>query len=178
MVAAAQRRVYAPRFYRETLMMQRVTAATSLLAAVAALTMLPDRMPAYAQQPAILVSIEPLPAAVRNGTPFQVATVVRNTSGVDQSLRFWSCSFPEQWIADNPVVSIPDVPCLKNSAMWVTLKPGRAYTEQLAIQIDLPAGGRSRTPVEFRLGFKPLDPQGAAIPALIWGNPVEVDVLG
>jgi hypothetical protein len=132
---------------------------------------------AYGQTGIIQVHIELMQSAVKNNERFTVPASLSNTSNDAASLQVWSCSFPEQWVSDNPTVHIPAVPCEKNDAIWIKLSPGESFTEQLAIYIALPADHRAREPVDFRLGFEPIDFQRTATPSIIWSNAVTINVI-
>ena|SRR5947209_11703351 len=84
----------------------------------------------------IAIEIKPKQATVKNSQDFSVGTTIRNTGKEDQQLEIWSCSYPEQWIVDNPIVHIMAVSCKKNTVVHVRLKPGEAYDRALSVRIE------------------------------------------
>src|SRR5271167_4962264 len=77
---------------------------------------------AYSQDLPIRVEIKVAQLAVKNDDEFPVSTTIRNMSAEEQSLQIWSCSYPEQWTSDNPVVHITPASCDKNDVIFVRLK--------------------------------------------------------
>jgi len=135
-------------------------------------------MVAYGQGETIQVAIESTHDTVKNDESFLVSANVKNVSRDEQSLEVWSCSLPKQWLSDNPTVHVPDVPCKKNSATWIRLKPGESYNNQLQIYIALHSDHRTPEPIDFRLGFQPIDFQGTAgVSFPIWSNAVTINVI-
>jgi hypothetical protein len=145
-----------------------IAASLTLISAFASAT-------AYGQSQAMQAEIKSALQVVRSGEEFLVSVSFKNPSDEEQSLQIWSCSFPKNWLSDNPIVQIPDVPCKKNSPIWVKLKPGESHQDQLAIKIALRPGARE--PVAFRLGFQPLNFQGpAGVSFPVWSNTITINV--
>jgi hypothetical protein len=131
---------------------------------------------AYGQDAAMTVEIKPARTAVNNYEPFQVATAIRNTGKEEQSLKIWSCSYPTQWVADNPSVKVNLVSCKKNDLLDVKLDPGKTCEREVSVRVQLDAGNGKPEPVTFRLGFK-TEAHVIGQPDLpIWSNPVTVTV--
>lgn len=157
--------------------MKKVASRAIMTLGIAGMCVFPG-ITASGQRATIRVIVDSARHTVKNGENFLVSISIKNLTNDQQSLQIWSCSFPEEWISDNSVVHIPNVPCKKNSAIWITLKPRESYDQQFAIYIALPADYRAPEPVNFRLGFEPISFQEtAAISPPIWSNSVKVDVI-
>jgi hypothetical protein len=148
-----------------------IAASLTLISQLAAAT-------AYGQNQAIQAEIKSALQVVRNGGQFLVSVSFKNPSAEEQSLQIWSCSFTKNWLPDNPIVQIPDVPCKKNSAIWVKLRPGESHQDRLAIKFVLGPGHGAREPVAFRLGFQPINFQGSAgVSFPVWSNTITINVI-
>jgi hypothetical protein len=130
----------------------------------------------YSQEPIFRVEIKALQSPITNKEEFTVSTSIRNLSRDDQSLLIWSCSYPQQWVADNPDIHITDVPCKKNDVIRIELKPGETYDRPLALYAADPDEDRKPKPITFRLGFKPTTDGKREPTAPIWSNAVTLAV--
>ncbi len=119
-----------------------------------------------------LVEIRMAQSKIKNSEEVTVDTTIRNVSSDEQSLQVWSCSYPEQWITDNPLVHIAPVSCNKNYVVRVRLKPGKVYERTLSIYI----GATREKSTTFRLGFRPVTSQKTGATPLIWSNPLKVNI--
>jgi hypothetical protein len=131
---------------------------------------------AYGQDAAMTVEIKPARTAVNNYEPFQVATAIRNTGAIEQSLKIWSCSYPTQWVSDNPFVKVNLVSCKKNDLLNVNVDPDKGCERTISIRVELSAGDGQLEPVTFRLGFKAATFATGQANLPIWSNPITVTV--
>ncbi len=131
---------------------------------------------AYGQDAAMTVEIKPARTAVNNYEPFQVATAIHNTGTEAKSLKIWSCSFPTQWVSDNPVVYVNLVSCEKNDLLEIKLDPGKACERVVSVRVQLGAGSGKPEPVTFRLGFKAVAYATGQQNVPIWSDPITVTV--
>lgn len=131
-------------------------------------------MAAYGEDCPMRVGIRVTQSTVNNNGEFLVSTTIRNVSRDEQSLEVWSCSYPQQWTANNPAVHITSVACKKNDVIRVRLKPGEAYERTLSIHIGVAAEHRAQNSVAFRLGFEPVTSEGTG--SHIWSNVITVNV--
>jgi len=113
-------------------------------------------------------------STVKHKAPFSLSTIIRNVGTQAQSLQIWSCSYPQQWIADNPAVHIMGVSCKKNDLIRTTLKPQEAYERPLHVGIaaEHPAHGS----LAFRLAFEPVTSESSGTASPIWSNALTVVV--
>lgn len=132
---------------------------------------------AHSEASSIIVDIKMANSTVKGNEDLPVSTSVRNVGAKDQSLQIWSCSYPEQWIVDNPIVHIPAVSCQKNDVVHVRLKPGEAYKRALSIHIERSAEHQVQKSVTFRLGFKPDISEKTGLPSPIWSNAITLSVI-
>ena len=109
------------------------------------------------------------PEMVRNGQEFRIQTRIENTGQADVAFRIAECSYPEQWMADNPSVHIRKTFCKKNPVKEVRLKPGEGLERAFAVSLELPA---NREAVSFRLSFRPAGSESDAV----WSDAVSVRV--
>jgi hypothetical protein len=131
---------------------------------------------AYGQDSPIQVEIKPSQTKVNNYETFSVATEMRNTSTDEQSIELWSCSYPTQWVSDNPVVRFNLVGCKKNDLLTIKLKPGKTLDRVLSVRIELPAEGDPIEEVTFRMGFKTATSLIGHENLPNWSRPVTVSV--
>jgi hypothetical protein len=131
---------------------------------------------AYGQDLPTRVEISVVRSTVKNNEEFPVSTTIRNVGRDEQSLQIWSCSYPEQWTADNPDVHIIGAACRKNDVILVGLKPGDAYERTLSIHIGIAAENRTQKSVTFRLGFESATSKKTDIASPIWSNAITVNV--
>lgn len=123
------------------------------------------------------VEIKTARSTVANNEEFSVSTTIRNVSRGEQSFGIWSCSYPEQWTADNLAVHITPASCKKNDVIRVTLRPGEVYERDLSIRIGIVGKNRPQQAVIFRLGFKSAPPdEKTALVFPIWSNAMTVNV--
>jgi len=122
------------------------------------------------------VEIKVAQSTVKNNQEFLVSTTLRNVGTDEQSMRIWSCSYPQQWIADNPAVHIAGAACKKNDVFRVRLKPGETYERALSIHIKVAAQRLAQKPVTFRLGFEPANYEKTGVGSPLWSNAITVDV--
>jgi hypothetical protein len=131
------------------------------------------------QSPQIQVEIKLPKTTVKNHEGFIVLTALRNISNVEKQVRVWSCSYPNQWGADNPYIYVPyDSDCMKNAFGLVKLKPGESYKRNLPVRVVLASGDSTPKSVTFRLGYVnerqwALSTNGSPP---IWSNAVTVSV--
>lgn len=118
---------------------------------------------------------------VGNNETFLVDTAIRNIGTKEQSLEILPCTYPMQWVADNPHVFVDRVSCLKNSRIAVTLKPNEAYEQRVPVHVELKPHADGHKKVTFRLGYGTKTPMGVWKPwpdiPPIWSNPVTVTVV-
>ena len=131
---------------------------------------------AYGKDLPMTVEIKVAQATVKNNEDFPVSTTIRNVDKDDQSLRIWSCSYPQQWTADNPAVHITNASCKKNDVILIRLKPGETYERMLSIQIVVAADLRAQKSLVFRLRFEPVTSQKTGDFSPVWSNSVTVSV--
>ena len=133
-------------------------------------------MVAYGQDSFIRVEIKPEHAKVNNYVAFPVATTIRNTGAAEQSVKVWSCTFPTQWVADNPLVHVNLVGCKKNELVVVKLNSGKVLKKVLSVRVELDPGGDPVESATFRLGFKAATFETGQENVPIWSQPVTVRV--
>ncbi len=121
--------------------------------------------------------------SVKNNELFSVSTAIRNTSGKEQPLVAWDCSYSRQWITDSLSVRSEGEPCLQNVLSKVKLRPGASYKKNVQALVTLPAGSAPTEVITFRLGFEsekdPMAPPSASHAAAnprLWSNAVTVTV--
>ena len=148
---------------------------------------------AHSQDSLLKSEIEAAHPVAKNGQEFIMHTRVRNVSGEDRLFEFSTCSYPEQWIADDSQVHIRTVHCKENPVEEMNLKPGEAYRQALHVRISIPEGTVPLGKYTFRLGFMPERPMlivchnndecgkpTAGVPQSekerIWSNPLTVIV--
>jgi len=131
-------------------------------------------MATYGQDSPTRAEIKVAQSTVKNNEEFSVYTSIRNVGRDEQSVPLWSCSYPEQWTADNPAVHIAGAACKKNDVVQVRLKPGEAYERTLLVRIG--AEHRAQRWVTFRLGFEPPDHEKTGTASRIWSNAITVNV--
>jgi len=133
--------------------------------------------PAYGLDAAVKVEIRVVQSPVKNNEEFPISTAIRNVGGGQQTLGIWSCSYPEQWTADNPAVHIAVAACNKNDVVTVKLKPGEAYERTLSIHIETVAKHHEQKPITFRLGFQSASRMKTQDNPVVWSNALTVSVL-
>lgn len=137
---------------------------------------------ASAQSQPFKAEIKLMRTEVSNNQTFTVMTAIRNTGTSVQSLYIWPCTYPLQWVADNPAIRVNGVTCAKNSLVTIKLKPGEAYTGALQVHVDLPFNEVKPENVAFRLEYGTTTPNGVWKPwpdiPPIWSNAVTVVVTG
>jgi len=133
----------------------------------------------YAMSSAVALAAEPAPAlkvtigiddkSVEPAGSFSVSTQIQNIGERAITLAIWSCSYSQNWISDNPAVTIESMPCKKNVLEGIALASGRTYTNSLEV--------RSTTEQPFRLGFMngQLDVKMPASKP-VWSNPLTVSI--
>jgi hypothetical protein len=118
---------------------------------------------------------------VKNSETVFVTISIRNTGALLQKLVVMTCSFPDQWIFDSPVVHGMEVNCLQNVPGKVRLNPGEAFTSKVPVHVQLSAMHSARESVTFRMGYGS-DPWFGAqkyppkVPPLFWSNAITVTV--
>lgn len=132
---------------------------------------------AHGEASSIIVDIKMVDSTVKRNDDLPVSTTIRNVGTKEQSLQIWSCSYPEQWIVDNPIVHITAVSCNKNDVVHVRLKPGEAYERALSIRIERSAEHQDQKSVTFRLGFKPDISEKTGLLSPIWSNAITLRVI-
>jgi hypothetical protein len=113
---------------------------------------------------------------VNNYQPFQIATAIRNTSTAERLLDVWSCSYPTQWVSDNPSVYLNLAVCKKNDLSHLKIAPGKAREKPLSIRVELAAGDSQPESVTFRMGFKNATFAAGQPNPPTWSDPVTVSV--
>ena len=135
---------------------------------------------AFGQVPSFRAEIKVTRTEVENNETFSVITAIRNTGVTEQSLDIWPCTYPGQWIPNNPIVHVNEIACLKNPLVTIRLKPGKAYERTVPVHIELPSHRGRRGKVTFRLGYGTKTPMGSWKPwpniPPIWSNPLTVIV--
>ena len=129
-----------------------------------------------AQDSPLKVELKPAHETVNNYQPFQVATAIRNTATAEQLLDVWSCSYPTQWISDNPKVHMNLVACKKNDLLHLKIAPGKAWEKPLSIRVELAAGDGQPESVTFRMGFKNATFVTGQPNLPMWSDPVTITV--
>ena len=152
----------------------RIVAWTCILSCAASVA------PCSAQT--LTAEIKVATTAVKNNESFPVITIVRNVGSVEQSLLVWGCSYPSQWLPDNPAVHAEVVACLKNSSEEIKLKPGQTYQRTVSLSVQLAGDGTDRKEVIFRLGYGPdayfgTQPSTSPKVPLFWSNAASVTVI-
>lgn len=132
-------------------------------------------MAAYGQDLPIRVEINVAQLTVKNNQEFPVSTTIRNVGRAELSLQIGSCSYPRQWIADNPAIRVASGYCMKDSITRVTLRSGEAYQRVFSMYVGVAAEQRNQKSVTFRLGFEPADRGKGTSP--IWSNPLTLNVI-
>lgn len=133
--------------------------------------------PACSQDPSIRAEVSVVRSSVNNGEAFSASTTIRNVGSGSRSLQVWSCSYPDQWTSDNPVVHVRAVPCKKNVIVRIELKPGETYARDLSLLAKIGGTGSSPEVVRFRLGFSSDVSDEKKPPRLrIWSNVITIDV--
>jgi hypothetical protein len=108
---------------------------------------------AYGQDAKLEVEIKASRASVRNKALFSVSTLIRNTSGEEQSLFVLDCGYSRQWAVDNPSLKPAGECCLQNAISKIRLRPGGVYERKVRLLASLPAGSTAKEAMAFRLGF-------------------------
>ena len=131
--------------------------STMLFFAVTAATAYAQDSPLKAEIAKMKATFAETQAVAKNEQDFEVHTIIENTGKEDRFLYIAACTYPEQWIADNPAVHIKHVFCERNPSMDILLKPGETYPGNVSLRISLPVSElKEPSPVRFRLGFNPL----------------------
>ena len=108
----------------------------------------------YAEALPLKVEIE-APAVSPNGREFYVIARVLNTGKDEQTLHIESCSYTDDWKADNPLILGPlAINCGQNHVVDARLKPDKFVEQKLLIRIRIVEKFEEQ-PVTFRLGFRP-----------------------
>jgi hypothetical protein len=154
-----------------------ISLAKNLIPAVVVFVSLFTGAATYGQDFPLRVTISATQSTVEKNKDFPVSTAIRNVSEDEQSLPIWSCSFPDQWTADNPVVRIQGAQCMKNDVIRFELKPGQAYERELSIHVGLAAGYHTPAVVTFRLQFEPASYQNMTFVSPVWSNALTVNVI-
>lgn len=124
------------------------------------------------------VEISVAQSTVKNNEEFSLSTTIRNVSKNEQSLQIWSCSYPDQWSADNPAVHITGASCDKNDIIRIRVKPGEAHERTLSIRVSIDAEHSAQKTVTFRLAFEPVTSEKTGIASRIWSNVITLNVTG
>jgi hypothetical protein len=133
-------------------------------------------MAALSQDLPMRVEIRLAQSTVKNNEEFPISTTIRNVGRDEQLLQIWSCSYPQQWTADNPAVHITGASCKKNDVIRVRLKPGEVYERTVSIHIGFASDHRAQKSVAFRLGFEPITSEKTGITSPIWSDGVRINV--
>lgn len=131
----------------------------------------------HAENSPIIAEISAAQAGVKTNEIFLVSATLRNRSADTQFLSVWSCSYPQQWISDNPAVHVAPASCKKDAIVRVRLPPGEAYKQSLSIYFAGAAKYFAGHSITFRLGFKPVTAAGGKMSAAIWSNALTLDVI-
>jgi hypothetical protein len=100
------------------------------------------------------VTVETTQNNVKNGGFLPVIINIRNVGDAVQTLHLYSCSHQNNWITDNPFVSLVDGPCKKDVLRVVNLKEGEIYKQTETVRVTVPAKDVSISSLNFRLGFR------------------------
>jgi hypothetical protein len=131
---------------------------------------------AYSQSSPIVVEIKSAQTTIQNSETFTVNTSIRNIGSDEEWLSIWSCSYPQQWQADNPFVHVDGVGCKKNDIRKIRIKSGGVYERPLSIRVEFAKDSSQTESVTFRLGFQPEVYGTAPKNPPIWSNAVTVSV--
>jgi len=119
------------------------------------------------------------PIQVKPDTPFLVDTAIRNMDKHQQTIEICPCTYPSQWVADNPSIQVHDFACLQSTLKRITLKPGQAYKNSFLVEALSSKTGPTRD-ITFRLRYGTKAAQGEWKPwpkiPPIWSNAVTVTV--
>jgi hypothetical protein len=132
---------------------------------------------AHGEASSIIVDIKVASFTVKADEYLPVSATIRNVGTKEQSLQMWSCSYPEQWAVDNPIIHLMAVSCNKNVVVHVRLKPDEAYEMAVSIYIERSAEHQVQKSVTFRLGLKPNIFEKTGLPSPIWSNAITLRVI-
>ena len=90
--------------------------------------------------------------------PLRIRCVVQNITDTNQSIKVWSCSWPEQWkSSDLRIESSVGIACTANTPITVNLMPGKSWENELKMfSPDYGKRQKQKETISFRLGFSPL----------------------
>jgi len=110
--------------------------------------------PVAAQKRGFYIEIIPKKDVLRKGEIFTVTTSIMNVTQKEQRLCFWTCSYDENWLLEDPLKKIQfyGVNCEKNIVSCVSLKPFDRFEKELYLQVSDSAKKGKAT---FKLGFIP-----------------------
>ena len=128
---------------------------------------------AYGQSTPWKAEIKLSQTSVKNNDSFLVSAAIRNTGGEEHVLGVYTCSYANQWRADNSVVLVPGDSCMRNVPRKIRLGSGGSYEKKVLVQVALPTGKTPNESITFRLGF--LDALMSNGPR-IWSNAVTISV--
>jgi len=132
-----------------------------------------------ADVPGLRVELTADRESVPNLGQFAVTATIRNEGLQNEPLQFWTCSYYESWIVDEPSVTLDTWPCDKNPLRSIVLKPGDVHENAgpLKLSIGVPAEEILQDRVTFRLGFKRnVLNIGDITQPILWSNPVTIQV--
>ena len=129
---------------------------------------------AFCQGDDFSVEIEPKNTLVsKSDRYFSVFTRVVNTSGKDQTIYIWNCSYEDSWEANNSSVALGGDVCSSHYRSPKLIKQGEKLEEDISLHIEESAEPGDIT---FKLGFRfsTNDDYPPKHEQIYWSNPVTI----
>lgn len=147
---------------------------------VAVLLLFPAIQLVSGQARSLTVQINAAETTVKNNERFSVSTTIRNSGTKEEKVLVWACTFPSEWVVDNPSIYVHQPNCLQNPRTWIRLKRGDVYRRVVSLYAHLPALSVYSKEVTFRMGFGNRllseNQKHNSKAHVIWSNPITLIV--
>jgi|GEM_PF-1788021 len=147
-----------------------------ILFSLGLLVMIPAAFEARAEEPTLLLNVEPVQESVKAGEMFELAYEVRNVSSQPAAFEMWKCASFVHWDTDVDGIEADEWPCLEaDEPVVFNLAPGEFMGNKVRL-IYLGENPAGEKPVTFRLSFEPFLEGGVDLMEPVTGGPVEITV--